>query len=931
MDTKKVYHLISNTHWDREWRYPFERNRQMLVRMMDSAIDILERNPEFRAYHLDSQSVMVKDYLEMRPDRKETVIKLVKNKRLIIGPWFILPDEFQVGGENLIRNLLLGHRISNELGGVSKVGYSPFSWGQISQLPQIYAGFGIDVIMFYRGVNSLDSPKAEFIWQGADGTRALSSRFSTMPRYNFYFYVYRPVIHNQQPPEIESNWKDSGIPFHFADIKLSGEDYSLITPRDNYYKNNLKEAVEKIIRDQANDFTTPNVIWMEGHDSSGPNEKTIQILEDIKELFPALDVRHSTLEEYAGALKASVDPDAVSPVTGERRSTQYDTRSSNLYGYTTSARMFLKQMNFEAERWLQFYAEPFNSITGLLGYDINDRYTDHAWELIIQNSAHDSIGGCSLDEVHEDMMNRYKRCIETSMGLFERACKRIGESIDLSDHPDGSIHLVALNPNSYIRSEVAEAYIDIPENMDRGNIELRDPEGRKIPHQLIGMTDEKPVLEELTNRPTYFSMKRYRCYLDLTDIPPVGYKTFHITPLKKKKTTKNKPLARRVKKLPVLENDHIRAIVNPNGTLIVKDKTTGAEFDSLAYLYDEGEAGHAWVHTPVEPYVNTLRSKPEITLLENGTLKASVSIKHTMNISASLEDRQYKRSQSRKRNNAKKVKLPVEIIFSITKHSRRIDITVKLTNTAEDHRLRVMFPTGLENATHHHGEGQFDVVRRPIERPDTDNWVEQPMYDYPMHHFADVSDGSAGAAVLVDGLKEYEVKDDRKRTLAITLLRAFTYIIQPSSVEDYAHQKGSQCAGEHVYRLAFYPHKDDWDKGGVYREALNFNNDLRLFQMGKTEGRMPPQTSIIRIEPEDIVLSCFKESERHDGSYIMRLYNPTERDIQARVGLCFDIENASFVTIEEKHVEKIPLSHHNEIHVHIAKKKIVTMNIKFRR
>ena len=258
-------------------------------------------------------------------------------------------------------------------------------------------------------------------------------------------------------------------------------------------------------------------------------------------------------------------------------------------------------------------------------------------------------------------------------------------------------------------------------------------------------------------------------------------------------------------------------------------------------------------------------------------------------------------------------------------------MTVKLTNTAEDHRLRVMFPTGLGNATHHHGEGQFDVVRRPIERPDTSNWIEQPMYDYPLHHFADVSDGSAGAAVLVDGLKEYEVKDDRHRTVAITLLRAFTYIIQPSSVEDYSHQKGSQCPGEHTYRIAFYPHKGDWDEGGVYREALNFNNDLRLFQMGKTEGRMPRQTSCIRIEPGDIVISCFKESERRDGSYIMRLYNPTERDIQARVGLCFDIENASLVTLEEKHLEKIPLSHHNEIHVHIAKKKIVTMKTKFRR
>lgn len=72
-----------------------------------------------------------------------------------------------------------------------------------SQLPQIYKNFGVDVIMFYRGVNSIDSPNAEFVWEGADGTKSLTSRFSTMPRYNFYFYIYRPVIDNEGFADVE--------------------------------------------------------------------------------------------------------------------------------------------------------------------------------------------------------------------------------------------------------------------------------------------------------------------------------------------------------------------------------------------------------------------------------------------------------------------------------------------------------------------------------------------------------------------------------------------------------------------------------------------------------------------------------------------------------------------------------------------------------
>src|SRR6056297_1522114 len=250
MDTNKKFHVISNTHWDREWRYSFQKNRQRLVMMIDSVLDILDTNPDYKAFHLDSQTIVLQDYLEIKPHNEAKLKKYIREKQLYVGPWYNLPEEFQVGGENLIRNLLIGHKMAKEFGHVMKVGYSPFSWGQISQLPQIYQGFNIPLIMFYRGVNSLDSKQAEFIWEGADGTRALTSRFSTMPRYNFYFYIYRPVVHNEFPTDIEYDYNRGGTAFHFADKELLEEDYSLLNPVKEYHDENLKPAVEKIIKDQ---------------------------------------------------------------------------------------------------------------------------------------------------------------------------------------------------------------------------------------------------------------------------------------------------------------------------------------------------------------------------------------------------------------------------------------------------------------------------------------------------------------------------------------------------------------------------------------------------------------------------------------------------------------------------------------------------------
>lgn len=918
----KIFHVISNTHWDREWRYPYQRNRQMLVDMIDKVLEILETNPEYRAFHLDSQSIVIKDYLEIKPHKANSIKCLVEEKRLFIGPWYVLPEQFQVGGENLIRNLLIGHKLSRKYGRVSKIGYSPFSWGQISQLPQIYKEFGIELIMFYRGVNSLDSPKAEFLWIGADGTEAISSRFSTMPRYNFYFYIYRPVIHNEFPFDIEYKWSKDGVPFHFADKSLVEEDYFMIEPLDSYYPENISKQVEALINDQVNDFTTPHIIWMEGHDSSGPNEKTVRIIKDIKKLFPELEVVHSTLEDYAKSLFESVDVNSLKKVYGERRSAQFDRRSGNLYGYTTSARMYLKQKNFEAERWIQFYAEPFNVFSALVGRNINDNYPELVWDLIVQNSAHDSIGGCSLDEVHEDMMHRYKHAIEISKGVFERAIKFICKNINLkvfeNNLNNSSVFLVAFNPTQFMRNEVVECFIDIPKEFDKGSVKVKDVNGTDLQLQIKSVKPVQPVLEQMIDRPMYFDMMRYHCFLYLNDIPSFGYKSFSVEPIKlpKEKIQKSNLISQ---KINIIENKYLKIKINSNGTFNLLNKPTGIEYKNLGYFYDEGEAGHAWINIPTKPFITTLKSKPQIKIIENNELLSKVSIKHKVKIPTYLSER--------KKKNPKTKVLNIELMLILKSDSKNLELNIEVENQSESHRLRIMFPTGL-NANYHFAEGQFDVVRRDVKRIDSKEWIEQPMYDFPFHTFIDVSDNKNGLAIIVDGLKEYEVKDDASKTIAITLFRAFEYIIQPSSKQDYTFQKGSQCLGKSNYKLAVYPHKGDWQNGEVYKEALNFNYSVSIVQTGKSNGSLPTENSFIKIFPDDLIFSSFKKSENEDG-FVLRIYNPTEYDIEGKVEFVNKILKVEQVTLEEVFIKEICLSNENYFSVSLGRKKIGTYKIKF--
>ena len=137
-------HLVPHTHWDREWYLPFQVFRLKLVHLMDLLLDTLERDPAFTSFTLDGQTSVLEDYLELRPERRADVEHLVRQGRLLIGPWYVLPDEFLVSPEALIRNLLAGRADGRAFGGCMDVGYVPDPFGHIGQLPQILAGFGIE-------------------------------------------------------------------------------------------------------------------------------------------------------------------------------------------------------------------------------------------------------------------------------------------------------------------------------------------------------------------------------------------------------------------------------------------------------------------------------------------------------------------------------------------------------------------------------------------------------------------------------------------------------------------------------------------------------------------------------------------------------------------------------------------------------------------
>ncbi len=923
MGKSYTMHVISNTHWDREWRYSFQQTRMMLVDMLDKVLHLFASDPEFKYFHLDSQTSIVEDYLLIRPEKEEQIRTLVQSGRLLIGPWYCLPDEFMVGGESLVRNLLLGHRIASRFGAVMKVGYTPFSWGQISQLPQLYRGFGIDTALFYRGVSKTDTGKAEFIWEGADGTQVLASRFSKLPRCNFWYEVYRPVVFNRDwgVDDREFRWESPGTLFRFCDEAHYRRDYKLADPSDEYHPEKLQASLLRLRGAAEDDFSTTHLFWAQGHDISAPSHRESQLIREADGLLREDEVIHSTLPNYVAKLKESVHDLKV--VKGEMRSVKKDNRSSSLAGQVISARMYIKQANYASESLLLHYAEPFAVFNWLNGQEYPDVFLRLAWKYLLDNHGHDSIGGCSLDAVHDDMMFRFRQCDEIARGLIEKNYLYLASQIDFSRADPKDINLVVVNPTNYGRDEVVHAFVDVPQEWSGDyaidpvplTIIMENDQGEPVSVQQISDHPELPVLQQPIDSPLFLRMNRHHICFRTSKVPAFGYRCFKITAASKGKRSPESM----IKANNSMENDFLRVTLNSNGTWNIGDKANGKEYRDLGYLWDGGEVGDPWTHiSPKQDRILTSTSlSAQIGLEQDGPLLVQYGILLEMSLpqsSTSLD-----RSQQQK-------PLRVKHTLSLYQGMPRLDVVTEVENPCEDHWLRFMFPTDL--ATDHVSvDGQFDVLERPIPRTeDTSEWPEPPLHCQPMNSFVDYSDGQRGIAFINYGLKEYEALDDQRRTFALTLLRCFPLKIGGVGMQDYSkEQKGSQCLGKSVFRHSLYPHSGNWETGEVFAQTQDHNQRLSILQVGKNRGTWPKQKSFVRLEPETLVIAAIKKAET-DDAMVIRFYNPTERTIKGFLFVNFDFQSAEFVTLEEKALSACT-SQKGRIVVVAECKKIVTVKI----
>jgi mannosylglycerate hydrolase len=798
--------VVPHTHWDREWYLPLEDFRIRLAQVVDELIETLEARPEHR-FTLDGQAILLEDYLEIRPEMEERLRALLASGRVETGPSYVLPDEFLVGGESLVRNLLHGRAVCARFGATpADVGYLPDSFGHPAQLPQLLRGFGLETFVFFRGLgDERERLGGRFRWRAPEGSEVLA--------------LPQPV--------------DYAAAASLGHSRRSGE----TDPARN-----AADRVEQVLRAEAPMLADPrfrDLFLGNGFDHAALQADLPEVLAALSRLKPRLEVRLALLSEYARALAAEDGdlPDFDGELAGGAR--------ANVLRGVNSTRMYLKQTGERCERELAS-AETLCALALLTrpGFRHPRGELRLAWRELLRNHPHDSICGCSVDEVHDDMGQRFRTALQIARRVADLALHALGGAWLAGDNE--------LEPQ-LLHGAYRWAYRPSPGGPVRADIRTGEASfANTLPfrrRRLVAL--ELPPESEPRNVQLEPDAGGRRAWLEL-ELGGFSAATVSL------EDPPARPAGQGARALDerTIENRRYRVTAAADGTLTVLDRASGAAVSGLHRLEDVADRGDSYTFCPLKGDRPRTPQHARVRVTAAGPVWAELELACELELPAGL-------APGRRERSADDVACPVVTRVRLAAESERIEFTTSVANRASDHRLRVRFPCPGRIETVR-AEGHFMVVRRAARPVWSRSWFEPP-HD-TNHTLGAVAAG--GLVVLGKGLPEYEATDEGE--LALTLLRCVGWL----SRDDLSTRRGgagpqlpvpgAQCRGDHVFEYAVELGEP------ADAELLRRSQDYRFDFVEGAPG-VELKSPLGELDG-DLVFSALKAAEDGDGA-ILRVFD----------------------------------------------------------
>ncbi|MGA2976058.1 MAG: glycoside hydrolase family 38 C-terminal domain-containing protein [Spirochaetia bacterium] len=872
---KGIGFVFSHAHWDIEWYMPFRSYRFWLVELLDGLPAIARENPGFRTFVLDGQVAPLEHYLAVRPEAEQAIRALVAAGKLAIGPFYTQFDEWLVSPESIVRNCLFGRRRAAEFGAGNgmRAGYLPDNFGHPAQLPQILAGFGIDSLVFMRGMP--DRPPGfgdEFLLQGLDGTRVIAIHLSDA-------YINAAGIGSS--PRLPRSVYQQGP---YGDWMFGYQFLQEQSVVDDVQAG--AERLVKLAREGADRHPSGVIPLANGHDHAPPQARIGEAIERANGMQNDFQFVQGSVGELVDRVRPSAEKLPV--YRGELWGARYQV----LLTGTLSTRTYIKQNNFASEALLEKYADPLAAYASLFGAAFPATLMEEAWKLLFVNHAHDGIHGSSADPVHAEMMQRFLAARQIAGGICNASLERLGASLSAPAGFSG-IPLVAYNPVQQDgHSSIMEAWVDA----GAGPVSVVDHTGTPVPAQAL---DSDPPAEKPDGRSTTLPWPSpdARHVIFAAHVPGFGVEGFFVVP--GSSSAEHFPANDEQ-----IENNFFIVQLR-NGALDIQDKATAAWYRGIGVLEEEADAGDAWDYSPTAQPTDLFQSPafdPRCHCVESGPVRSSLQIDCEMQVPECLQ------GQTR---SARLVPLPVSIRVSLMHGAPRIELLINVNNTARDHRIRLRCPTGIASQTVT-SQGHFGILERPAAGMETgEGWQQPPSRTHHFREWVAMEGEDRGLAMACRGLYEYESQPAQDGVdLLVTLLRGIGCMgrcnlpTRLSPASPAVPTPDAQCLGPQHFEIALIPLSGAREarRSFLSRAAAGFlyppivhvierRREPMPDALGQAHGRAhaSPESAglplpIVTLAPAHAQVSGFKRADDGKG-FILRIWENEGRPAEAEIEL----------------------------------------------
>ena len=832
---KKVF-VVPHTHWDREWFFTSDQAKVYLLKDLKDVLDHLEASGQYGSFLLDGQSSLIEDYLNWRPQERKRVEKLVKEKKLILGPWYTQTDQYLASGESIINNLRIGMKQSDELGGHMNIAYVPDSFGQESSMPQIYQQLGINDAVLYRGFSLDDTKQSEFTWQGEDGSEISVFRMACG-------YFIGGVVDETKLAQL------------------------------------MTEEPFKTVVDQA---STDNVLFPNGSDMAPLRFDLPEFIERLNQANKGkFTFEVASLEDYIAAVKEA-KPE-LRLITGE----QDCGKDMRVHKSISSSRADLKALNTKLQNYLANVVEPVLALGSYFGLPYPTKALEDLWKKMAKNAAHDSMGNCVSDRVNADIKARYQKAEDIATALVEVTLRQISTGVKNDGHP---ITLTVFNTLPVERGGVVSKRIYSPSR----NFKIQDYNGQNIPFEITAVKDVTELITSSTiqldpGQAIYLPEKVYQLdvNMQLASIPAFGYKQLSLVSEQDQEI--DLPTRQTGTKI---ENEFYQISVNVDGSLDILDKLNNHLYRKQAILEENGDDGDSYNYSPAkQDLVSYSTAQPHRSQCIQNALSSKLIIDYDFSVPSDLAARA---------KGLTDVKMPTQMIVTLDQASKLIKFELNVDNRLpKSHRLCIDFDSEVVTNTSI-ADIQFGTIKRPLTKKQAlkdwhqnqGAWQEKPISINTVQSFVAMSDDERGLALIPQGVREYECIGKDNATIRLTVFRTYGML----GKRDLLYRPGRASGDETVptpeaelnqhlsFELAMTTMQTGYDQAALASEVKAFETPLQVYQYAEfLNGRLTfpfnpvkrtadPELSLFKTD-DKLVISTVEQTEEGTG-YQMRLYNP---------------------------------------------------------